>query len=156
MMAIAALTANRVIGHCGKLPWHLPEDFRFFKQTTLGHVVVMGRRTFDSIGRPLPGRENWVISRGPAIAGVRMLGNPSDVGETVDGRTVYVIGGAAIYEALLPRCSELILTHVHGSWPGDTFFPEYTKEFGAMETLLENPDFTVIRHVRLKGAGRIP
>ena len=149
MTAIAALTADRVIGRGGALPWHLPADFRFFKQTTLGHVVVMGRKTYDSIGRPLPGRENWVVSRGPAIAGVRMFGSPSDVEEAADGRKVFVIGGAAIYEALLPRCGELILTHVHGNWPGDTFFPEYTQEFRAAESLLEDPEFTVIRHVRV-------
>jgi dihydrofolate reductase len=125
MKAIAAMAENRVIGRGGRIPWHLPEDFRWFKRATMGGVVVMGRKTFDSLGRPLPGRENVVVSRMMAESdGVRVV---RDVGEITDaafpGREVWVIGGAELYSALLPSCSDLFLSEVRGHFDGDAFFP---------------------------------
>jgi len=148
MIAIAALTPSRVIGAKGGIPWHLPEDLKFFKRTTLGHVVLMGRTTFESIGKPLPGRENWVLTRGGPIAGTRIFSDPSQVGELTDGRLLFVIGGAAVYEAFLPRCAELLLTRVHREVEGDRFFPVFEESFQLAETVLQTPDFTVERHVR--------
>ena len=112
MIAIAAMSKNRVIGVEGRIPWHISDDLKFFKRTTIGHIVVMGRKTFDSLGKPLPGRENWVVTRGAEIPGVRVLRSLEEIPDSSDGRAVYVIGGAEIYKALLPRCSEILLTHV--------------------------------------------
>ena len=78
MKAIAAMSLNRVIGRGNQIPWHLPEDFKWFKRTTLGHAVLMGRKTFESLGKPLPGRRNLVVSRGPALAGVEMVHDLAD------------------------------------------------------------------------------
>ena len=110
MIAIAAMSRNRVIGAEGRIPWHIPDDLKFFKRTTLGHIIVMGRKTYDSLGKPLPGRENWVVSREAEIPGVRVLRSFDAVEEPSDGRLLYLIGGAQLYAALLPRCSELLLT----------------------------------------------
>src|SRR5690606_10755999 len=110
--AIAAMSENRVIGDGNLIPWHLPEDFKFFKATTMGHVLVMGRKTFESIGRPLPGRETLVLSRsGFQHPGVRTLRDLADVRIT-DERLVFICGGADIYRQALPLCDRLYLTHV--------------------------------------------
>ncbi len=149
MKAIAAMSENRVIGADGAIPWHLPEDLKFFKRTTLGHVIVMGRKTYDSIGKPLPGRETWVVTRGAEIEGVRTLHSPGEVGETGDGREVFVIGGAQLYAALLPRCEELLLTHVKRTIDGgDAFFPPFETEFQSVEVLMETPEMEIRRYVR--------
>jgi dihydrofolate reductase len=153
MIAIAAMALNRVIGSGGGIPWRLPGDLRFFKRTTTGHVVVMGRRTYESIGRPLPDRENIVITRGAfAAPGVRVLRRPEDVAEPGDGRRVYVIGGAQIYEALLPRCGEVLMTQVHRTVAGDVFFPEFEAEFGPPEIIESGPDYEIRRYVRASGS----
>ena len=86
MIAIAAMSRNRVIGADGKIPWYISEDLKFFKRTTLGHIIVMGRKTYDSLGKPLPGRENWVLSRGARIDGVTMLRSFDAIQEPSDGR----------------------------------------------------------------------
>jgi len=148
MKAIAAMSRNRVIGAGGTIPWHLSEDLKFFKRTTLGHIIVMGRKTYDSIGRPLPGRESWVVSRAGEIAGVRVFRDVNNVAEPGDGREVFVIGGAQIYAALLPRCAELYLTLVKREVEGDTFFPPFEEEFAAGEVLLETPEMEIRRWVR--------
>src|SRR4051794_13527623 len=104
MIAIAAMALNRAIGHEGRIPWHLSKDMKFFKRTTLGHVVVMGRKTFESMGRALPGRENIVLSRRPIDApGVCRVAGFDEIAEPTDGRKLFVIGGAEIYRELLPR-----------------------------------------------------
>jgi dihydrofolate reductase len=149
MIAIAAMSRERVIGCEGKIPWHLSEDLKFFKRTTLGHVIVMGRKTFESLGKPLPGRENWVVSRRASFEGVQMFRDPADVPEPADGREVFVIGGAEIYAALLPRCQEILLTHVNRSVPGDTWFPNFENQFDAGEVVLSGEDFEIRRHRRL-------
>lgn len=149
MIAIAAMSRERVIGGEGKIPWHLPEDLKFFKRTTVGHVIVMGRKTFESLGRPLPGRENWVVSRGASFDGARMFRDPADVPEAAGGREVFVIGGAEIYAALLPRCQEILLTHVDLSVAGDTWFPDFEKEFDAGEVVQRGEGFEIRRHRRI-------
>jgi Dihydrofolate reductase len=148
MKAIVAMSRNRVIGADGKIPWHLPEDLKFFKRTTLGHVVLMGRKTYESIGRPLPGRENWVVSRSADFPGVRMIRDLADLREPEDGRELFLIGGAELYRALLPRCSEVILTLVPREVEGDAFFPAFESDFVEAETLLETPEMLVRRFVR--------
>lgn len=150
LIAIAALTARRVIGAGGTIPWHLPGDLKFFKRTTLGHVVLMGRKTYDSIGKPLPGRENWVLSRSGDVSGVRMIRTLEEIPAPPPGKTLFLIGGSQLYTALLPRCRSLLLTHVDTEVPGDTYFPDYTSLFDD-GTLLERGDGFEIRHHHRRG-----
>lgn len=148
MIAIAAMSENRVIGADGKIPWHVSEDMKFFKRTTLGHIVLMGRKTYESMGRPLPGRENWVVSRSGEISGVRMIHDLGGIAEPTDGRTLFVIGGSQIYEQLLPRCSELFLTLIKRTAEGDAFFPPFEHLFSTFEKVLETDEMEVRRYVR--------
>ena len=143
------MSLNRVIGANGTIPWHLSEDMKFFKRTTLGHVVLMGRKTFDSIGQPLPGRENWVLTRGADIPGVRVFGDPAEITEPSDGRELFVIGGAGLYAALLPQCEELLLTLVNREVEGDVFFPRFEEDFAFTEVVFAAPEMEVRRYLRL-------
>ena len=146
MIAIAAMSLNRVIGVDGRIPWHISEDLKFFKRTTLGHIIVMGRKTYDSLGKPLPGRENWVVSREADIAGVTVLRSFDAITEPTDGRQLFIIGGAQLYAALLPRCTELLLTRINREVEGDTFFPEFENSFDAGEILESGENFEIRRH----------
>lgn len=148
MIAIAAMSLNRVIGAEGGIPWHLSEDLKFFKRTTLGHVVLMGRKTYDSIGKPLPGRENWVLSRGLDLPGVRVIRDVAEIPVPRDGREVFVIGGAQLYTLLLPRCSEVLLTQVNREVNGDVFFPPFEDDFSFDEVVFAAPEMEVRRYVR--------
>jgi dihydrofolate reductase len=123
---IWAQAHNRVIGKDDTIPWHLPEDLDHFRRTTLGSVVVMGRRTWDSLPasyRPLPGRENVVLtSSGAVLEGARTMASVAEVLAAYDD--LWVIGGAAVYAAFLPCASELALTQIDLEVPGDAFAPE--------------------------------
>jgi dihydrofolate reductase len=125
-MVVAAST-NNVIGKAGELPWRLPEDLRRFKRLTMGKPIVMGRRTFESIGRPLPGRRNIVVSRRPGLRldGCEVSDSP-DAALALAGQVaeIMVIGGQQLFEALLPRCTRIHMTRVHETIEGDAFFPE--------------------------------
>jgi dihydrofolate reductase len=148
--AIVAMAVNRVIGNAGTIPWHLPEDFKFFKATTMGHAILMGRKTYESIGRPLPGRENIVLSRTmPEIAGITIVRSLEEIQEPTDGRDLFVIGGEEIYRLLLPRVQELYVTKVPRTIDGDTRFPEFEKQFDAETKVLETNDFSVWRYRRM-------
>lgn len=154
LIAIAAMASNRVIGRDGDLPWHLPEDLRFFKRTTMGHAVLMGRKTYDSIlarlGRPLPGRLNVVMSRSrEAVPGAHCIRSLDEL-ERVEGVTspVYLIGGAMLYEALLPLCDELLLTQIHEAVDGDAWFPPFEVMFEEREVLASGEKFRIVRYVR--------
>lgn len=149
MKAIAAMSLNRAIGMEGQIPWHLPEDLKFFKRTTLGHVILMGRKTYDSIGKPLPGRESWVVTRGADIPGVRVIRDLAEVAPPADGREIFLIGGAQLYEALLPQCSELYLTLVKREVAGDAFFPAFEDEFELAEVLQESEEMEMRRYRRM-------
>lgn len=141
LIAIVAMSANRVIGRDGKLPWHYPEDLKFFKKTTLGHPVLMGRATFDSIlsaiGKPLPGRQNIVLSRTlEPREGVTILRELSELRETCESNaTVFVIGGAQIFAELLPRCDGFYLTHIAKEFEGDVFLPPFEHLFRLKEVI---------------------
>lgn len=149
MIAIAAMALNRAIGHEGRIPWHLPKDLKFFKRTTLGHIVVMGRKTYESLGRPLPDRENIVLSHRPIEQpGARRVGSIAEIPVDTEGRKVFVIGGAEIYKALLPRCAELLLTVVKRTPEADVFFPDFESEFDLAEVLDEDDDLEIRRYVR--------
>jgi len=107
------MASNRVIGKEGKLPWHLPEDFRWFKKLTMGHPIVMGRKTCESIGRPLPGRRNIVVSRewSEAPEGFELVNAIKALGDLDLKEEVFVIGGAVLYQELLPQCEQLYLSY---------------------------------------------
>jgi dihydrofolate reductase len=127
---VAAVAANGIIGANGKLPWHLPEDLRHFKQLTLGHPVIMGRLTWESLGKALPGRENIVVSRTP---GYRAPGAAvaSSLGAALafcaGEKVVFVIGGTRLFEAALPVASGLVMTEIHRDYEGDTRFPDFNR-----------------------------
>ena len=147
--AIAAMAENRVIGCEGKIPWRLPEDFQWFKQKTIGHVLVMGRKTFDSIGRPLPGRQTIVLSRtATTIPGVRIIRDLSEIELESDPRVHFICGGAQIYAQALPFCSDLFLTRVKRTVPGDTYFPPFEDRFILVGQIQERPEFEIL-HYRL-------
>jgi dihydrofolate reductase len=142
--AIAAMADNRAIGNKGQIPWHLPEDFKWFKRTTMGHILVMGRKTYESIGRPLPGRKTFVLSRTHReISGVQTLTDLSDLEHLATDKTIWIAGGSEIYQQMLPKCSELFLTRVQLNVEGDTFFPEFEDRSYLAEKVLEQPDFTI-------------
>jgi dihydrofolate reductase len=146
LKAIAAMSLNRVIGANGRIPWHLPEDFRWFKKTTLGHTVVMGRKTYESLGKPLASRTNVVLSRGGPIAGVQIIASLHELAQ-LSGE-IFVIGGAEIYRQLLPTCDELLLTLVLREVEGDTFFPPFEGQFELVETVEKNSEFEIRRYRR--------
>lgn len=152
--AIAAMSLNRVIGNGNKIPWHLPEDFKWFKQVTMGQVLVMGRKTFESIGRPLPGRETIVLTRSDwthsgvkVAAGLDQLPLAED-----DPRTIFIAGGAEIYRQALPLCAELLLTVVKREVAGDVLFPPFEALFELVETIRETSEFDICRYRRRSGS----
>lgn len=123
---IVARARNGVIGRDNALPWHLPADLAHFRRTTLGHPVIMGRRTWESIGRPLPGRENVVVSRrvGFSAPGARVVRSLEEAWQAVAGaEEAFVIGGAGLYEAALPGADRIYLTEIEADVEGDTRFP---------------------------------
>ncbi|WP_102274863.1 dihydrofolate reductase [Cytobacillus massiliigabonensis] len=127
-----AMDNNRVIGFNNQLPWHLPEDLKFFKRTTMGHSIAMGRKTWDSIGRPLPGRENIVITRNPEFTceGCTALNSVEALLEYSQQKDeeIFVIGGAEIFKLILPDADKLYLTRIYDEFEGDTFFPALNLE----------------------------
>jgi dihydrofolate reductase len=152
LLAIAAMSLNRVIGNGNQIPWHLPEDFKWFKATTTGHVIVMGRKTFESIGKPLPNRETIVLSRsGWSHPGVRTIASLEELPALAAGRQVFICGGAQIYEQALPLCSELLLTVVKREVAGDAFFPPFEDQFKLAEEIRDTPEFKVLRYRRRAG-----
>jgi len=123
---IVARARNGTIGHRGALPWRLPEDLALFRRTTMGHPILMGRRTHASIGRPLPGRRNIVLSRDPGFrcAGCEVAPDlDSALALCADASDVFVIGGADLYRAALPRADRLLVTEIAADFEGDVFFP---------------------------------
>lgn len=127
---VVAMSDNGVIGRDGGLPWHLPADLRRFREITLGHPIVMGRRTHESVGRVLPGRLNIVISSDPACvaAGCVVVASLDDALVAAGGAgEVMIIGGAAVYASALPHCRRLYITEVHAQVAGDVRFPEFAR-----------------------------
>ncbi len=127
---VVAIADNGVIGAKGTLPWHLPEDLRHFKRVTLGHPVIMGRRTWESLGKPLPGRENIVVSRtaGFEAPGAHVAMSFEAAIALCAGESVAcVIGGSALFAAALPIADRLVITEIHRAYDGDTYFPEWNR-----------------------------
>jgi dihydrofolate reductase len=153
--AIAAMSLNRVIGSGCKIPWRLPEDFKWFKQMTTGHVIVMGRKTFESIGKPLPNRTTIVLSHSvQSIPGVQVIADLAELVAAVpkfEGREIFICGGAQIYQQALPLCSDLYLTLVKREVVGDVYFPAFEEQFELVKEIQDNAEFKILhyRHVRL-------
>ena len=128
---VVAIAENGVIGAKGKLPWRLPEDLRHFKRVTLGHPIIMGRRTWESLGsKPLPGRENIVVSRtaGFEAPGAHVALSFEGAIALCAGESVAcVIGGSALFAAALPIADGLVITEIHKAYEGDTYFPEWDR-----------------------------
>ena len=176
VIAIAAVARNGVIGRWGEIPWKLPEDWRRFKRLTSGHVVVMGRTTFEGIGRPLPGRTSVVVTRDPgwtprdapeprtpgrwAFGDTTTVVRAGSVGEAlevarglaVDG-ACWVAGGGAVYREAMPYLTALDITEVPLDPDGDTFFPEIDPGVWRVVRREQFPDFTVVRYERTPAAG---
>lgn len=151
LTAIVAMDPNRLIGNDGDLPWHLPEDLKFFKATTSGATIVMGRKTFDSIGRPLPNRRNIVLTRDESWThdGVTVIHSVDDLNVlSNDAKPIFIIGGSEIYSIFLPFVYKLIVSHVHIQYQGDTFFPEFESLFKNKRDLLKEKEFTVVEYCK--------
>jgi len=149
LKAIAAMSLNRVIGAGNRIPWHLPEDFKWFKQLTTGHVLVMGRKTFESIGKPLPNRLTLVLSRtGREFPGARTIESIEQARTLPElaGRQIFVCGGAEVYAQALPFCSDLYLTVVKREVQGDAFFPPFEEQFELVAEVKDCPEFRVLHY----------
>lgn len=129
LSAIAAMSENRVIGIENQLPWHLPADLKHFKTLTTGHPILMGRKTYESIGRPLPNRTNIIITRNadftaPGCVVVTSIEDAITRAAEENAQEIFIIGGAEVYKQLLPHVQRIYLTIVHEQFAGDAFFPE--------------------------------
>ncbi len=130
---IVAVAENGVIGHNNQLIWRLPEDLKMFKRLTSGHPIIMGRKTFESIGKPLPNRTSIIITKNPEfqIEGcitVHSLEEAIEAANEIEENEAFIIGGAEIYRLALPFADKIYLTEVHHAFEGDTFFPAIDKE----------------------------
>ncbi len=177
LISIVAMTPGRLIGRDGRLPWHVPEDLRFFKRTTTGHAVIMGRKTYESMNRPLPNRRNIVITRQPsympqvrhtesaddtAAATPPVVKSTLDVVGSLDAAIelcrarkepdAFIIGGAQIYSAAMDRVDEMIITKIEGDYEGDTFFPEWPAEEWVDAGPVDPAFPAATRYVRRAGA----
>jgi dihydrofolate reductase len=129
---IAAIDQNNLIGNKNQIPWKLPEDLKFFKQVTTGKNVVMGRKTYESIGKPLPNRNNYIITNDHSykthsayvIHSIETILFLSQIKK----QEFYIIGGSQIYKLFLPHADYMILTHIHSTYQGDTYFPRYEEK----------------------------
>ena len=157
---VAAVADNGVIGNAGDIPWRIPADFAHFKALTMGHVLVMGRATYDSIGRPLPGRTTIVLSRDPAWSAEGALTAASfDEALTLAADLpgdVYVAGGAAIYALALPYADEQVLTEVRLSPDGDTFYPAFDRDEWVEVRREKQEDFDLVWWARAGRTGETP
>lgn len=142
--AIVAMDRNRVIGYQGNMPWHFPADLQHFKQITMGHPIVMGRNTYESVGKPLPGRDNIVITRSgvEAPSSVIIVHDIPEALKKVDNATeAFVIGGQQIFEQMMPYVQRVYLTLIDHEFPGDTYFPELAEsEWETVDSETHQPD----------------
>jgi dihydrofolate reductase len=161
MRAIVAMDPNRVIGYRGKIPWHIPEDFKFFKQMTMGCPLVMGRSTFLSIGYPLPGRFTYILTNDPDLIGMpkgelcQYVNKDKlfeifnrDLGMQMQWNDIWVCGGAKVYADFMPYIHRMVVTHLADEYEGDTYMPEFEKYLPYVETVGEYKDYIVVKHMR--------
>jgi dihydrofolate reductase len=149
--AIVAVAEDGVIGRGGDLPWRLSADLKWFKKITLGHTIIMGRKTWESLPGALPGRQNWVLSRtAEPQEGMSVFRSMDEVKQAlIPTQTLFIIGGGEIYSMALPLCHELYISEVRQKVPdGDAFFPKFKDQFRPEEVLDDNPEFLLRRWVR--------
>jgi dihydrofolate reductase len=149
---IVAMTYGRVIGKDGQIPWHIPEEFRHFREVTVGHTLIMGENTYKSIGHPLKRRNNIVVSptMPPATKGIivaRNLESALEMGKTI-GEPIFSAGGASIYRQTLPLAKHLYVSYVKKDYEGDTFFPEFELDDYLVEEYKDYPEFTFMKYVK--------
>ncbi|ODG93815.1 MULTISPECIES: dihydrofolate reductase [Bacillaceae] len=128
--ALVAMSENNVIGLNNKMPWHLPQELAYFKKVTTGYTIIMGRKTFDSIGRPLPNRENIVVTRQKDFQaeGVIVINDVISYVEENKNKDLFIIGGAEIFNLTFPYLDTLYITEIEHNFEGDTFFPNFSKD----------------------------
>ncbi len=146
---IAAMAKNRVIGKDGTMPWHIPEDLRRFRELTMGHTIIMGRRTFEQIGHPLPGRRNIILTRQLhyGAAGCLVLHSIADaLGACADVDEVFICGGGDLYRQTISLADRIYLTVVDGEYAGDTFFPPVPREFAEIQRTEAGPCTFLLLH----------
>ncbi|PKM86427.1 MAG: hypothetical protein CVU85_07930 [Firmicutes bacterium HGW-Firmicutes-10] len=152
---IVAIGNNYVIGKDGWMPWSIPEDLRHFKEKTLNHTVVMGRKTFEAIGRPLPRRKNLVVTRDPRwhFEGVEIISDLEKFLHDNQGCTeeIFIAGGAQVYQAALPYADKLIISHIDTEIDGDTFFPKWDRSKFEVTETVDYADFSVKTYEKKKG-----
>jgi dihydrofolate reductase len=149
ILLIAAIADNGVIGNAGEIPWHISEDLRRFKRLTMDHPVIMGRKTYESLGKPLPGRRNIVLTRGISIPGIECFtGLDSAIKACPVNATVFIIGGAEVYRQALTLADALFLTLVHQSPDGDTKFPDYDRTEWCETSREEGPGYSFVEYRR--------
>jgi len=149
--AIVAVADDGVIGRGGDLPWRLSADLKWFKKITLGHTILMGRKTWESLPGALPGRQNWVLSRtAEPQEGMSVFRSIDEVKQAlIPTQTLFIIGGGEIYSMILPLCHELYISEVRQKVPdGDAFFPKFKDQFRPEEVLDDNPEFLLRRWIR--------
>ena len=151
---IVAMTKRRIIGKDGTLPWHLSEDLKLFKAHTTGNIVIMGRKTFDSIGRPLPNRRNLVVSKSvqenEKVAGVEYfpdLEHALNAAQDGSGK-IFIIGGASIYQQMIEKADRLYISLVDGDFDGDTCFPEVKEDVWKVVATEPHTGFTLYIYER--------
>lgn len=126
---ITAMTRVRVIGKGNTLPWHIPEEIKLFRTITTGHTVIMGRNTYESIGKALPNRRNIVVTSQPiAMPNIETVKSIDDAIEKSSKETAFVIGGAKLYAAALPKAKRMLISHIKEEYAGDVFFPLYNEQ----------------------------
>ena len=148
---IAALTKNNVIGKDNKLLWHLPDDLKNFKRLTTNNTIIMGRKTFESIGKPLPNRHNIVISRSMQKKdGIEVHATIEQALESAQklNKEIFIIGGAEIYKQTLKHADKMILSHVDMEMEGDAFFPEFNKKDWDIESAESHELFEVVTYIK--------
>jgi dihydrofolate reductase len=149
---IAACSENRAIGKNGTLIWHIPEDLKRFKKLTLGHIIVMGRKTFESIGKALPGRTNIILTRDKNFKadGCLVYNKMSDILELFEKNNIFVIGGGEIYKQFLDKADRIELTLIHKNFEGDTFFPELENNWQVVDCQKSNFEDINIDYISYK------
>ncbi|PKM69576.1 MAG: dihydrofolate reductase [Firmicutes bacterium HGW-Firmicutes-19] len=152
---IVAIGNNYVIGKDGWMPWSIPEDLRQFKEKTLNHTIVMGRKTFEAIGRPLPHRKNLVVTRDPRwnFDGVEVISDFEKFLHDNQNRDeeIFIAGGAQVYQMALPYADKMIISHIDTEIDGDTFFPKWDRSKFEITETVEYADFSVKTYLKKKG-----
>ena len=149
--AVVAMAQNRAIGCDNKIPWHIPEDFKWFKQLTMGNILVMGRKTFESIGKPLPGRTTFILSHQKTLfPGVQTISGLVEIKKYLsedDKRSIFICGGANVYSQTIHLCTDVYLTLVKRMVPeADAFMPPFEHLFSKSTILQDYPEFSIIHY----------